>query len=220
MYKIGVIGLGYIGLPLAVEFGKYFNVVGYDKNETRIKDLKRSIDYSNELSSKYINSSKKLTFTLNSNDLKRCNFFIIAVPTPIYSNKKPDLRLIKEAIKIVSKFLKKKDFVIFESTFYPGATEEYCVPLLEKYSKLKLNKDFFVGYCPERINPGDKKNSLTNINKLVSGSNKYSLKIIKNLYMQIIKAKVFDTSSIKIAEAAKIIENTQRDVNIALMNEN
>ena len=219
MYKIGVIGLGYIGLPLAVEFGKYFNVVGYDKNETRIKDLKRSIDYSNELSSKYINSSKKLTFTLNSNDLKRCNFFIIAVPTPIYSNKKPDLRLIKEAIKIVSKFLKKKDFVIFESTFYPGATEEYCVPLLEKYSKLKLNKDFFVGYCPERINPGDKKNSLTNINKLVSGSNKYSLKIIKNLYMQIIKAKVFDTSSIKIAEAAKIIENTQRDVNIALMNE-
>ncbi len=219
MYKIGVIGLGYIGLPLAVEFGKYFSVIGYDKNKNRINDLIKGIDYSNEISFKKIKSSKKINFSNKASDLKTCNIFIVAVPTPIYQNNNPDLRLIKHSIKTISKYLKKKDIVIFESTFYPGATEDFCVPLLEKFSGLIFNNDFFVGYCPERINPGDKKNNITNINKLVSGSNKFSLKIIKNLYMKIIKAKVIATSSIKIAEAAKIIENTQRDVNIALINE-
>ncbi len=217
--RIGVIGLGYIGLPLAVELGKYFPVIGFDINKIRVKNLRDGFDHTNEISSKKIKISKKLQFTNNASSLKNCNIFIIAVPTPIYKNKSPNLTFLKKSIRLVSKNIKKNDIIIFESTVYPGATEEYCVPLLEKFSKMKYNLDFFVGYCPERINPGDKKNNIENINKIVSGSNIQSTLKIKNLYKTFIKAKVYATSSIKVAEAAKILENTQRDVNIAFMNE-
>lgn len=218
-FKIGIIGLGYVGLPLAVEFGKFFSVVGFDINNSRIDQLKNGIDNTLEVDSNELNSSKKLSFSSKIEDLKNCNFYIVTVPTPIDEFKKPDLKPLISASNLVGSLLKKDDIVVYESTVYPGATEEDCVPVLEKKSNLKFNKDFFVGYSPERINPGDKKHRLPNIMKLVSGSNKDTAEIIDFVYSQIISAGTFVTSSIKVAEAAKVIENTQRDVNIALINE-
>ena len=204
-FKIGIIGLGYVGLPLAVEFGKLFSVVGFDINESRIDHLKNGIDNTLEVDSNELISSKKLSFSSKIEDLKNCNFFIITVPTPIDSFKKPDLKPLISASNLVGSLLKKDDIVVYESTVYPGATEEDCVPVLEQKSNLKFNKDFFVGYSPERINPGDKKHRLPNITKLVSGSNKNTADIIDFVYSQIISAGTFVTSSIKVAEAAKVL---------------
>ena len=219
MTSIGVIGMGYVGLPLAIEFGKYYNVIAYDINKLRIKELKRGIDKTLEVAPSEFKLSKKTFFTNNDNDLKNCNYFIVTIPTPINKSNKPDLSFIKKATKTISKYLKLGDIVIYESTVYPGTTEEICVPILEKFSGLKYNKEFFCGYSPERINPGDKKRNLTNIIKVVSGSNDNISNKINNLYKKIIKAGTFKSKSIKVAEAAKVLENTQRDLNIALMNE-
>ena len=193
--RIGVIGLGYIGLPLAVELGKHFKVIGYDIDSRRIKNLKKGIDNTNEISQKKILTSKKIFFSSNSENLKECNIYIVAVPTPIYKNKTPNLSFLYQSIKSISRYISTGNIIIFESTVYPGATEDYCVPLIEKYSKLKFNRDFFVGYCPERINPGDKKNNIENINKLVSGSDSKTTNKIKKLYETFIRAKVYKTSS-------------------------
>ncbi len=217
--KIGIIGIGYVGLPLALEFGKIFKTYGYDKNKNRIKNLDRYIDDNKEFSSNEIKKSKKLKFTIKQSDIKDCNIYIITVPTPIYKNKKPDLRNLINATKFTASLLKKNDIIIYESTVYPGVTDEICIPILESTSKFKCNKDFYCGYSPERINPGDRKNQLKNISKIVSGSNKFALNKIFSLYSKIINKKIVKVSSIKIAEAAKIIENTQRDINIAFMNE-
>ena len=217
--KIGVIGLGYVGLPLALSFGKKFDVIGYDTNSRRIDDLKKNIDSNKEAKRSDFLQSKNINFSNKDTELKNCNIFIVTVPTPINYKNIPDLKILKKASNIVAKFLKKKDIVIFESTVYPGATEEVCVPILEKKSNLKFNKDFFCGYSPERINPGDKINTFENISKVVSASNKYSLKIISQLYKSVIKKEIFSAKNIKTAEAAKIIENTQRDLNISLINE-
>ena len=217
--RLAVIGLGYVGLPLAVEFAKKRNVIGYDINSGRISELKDGIDSTNEVSTKELKASKKITYTDSISDISECNFFIVTVPTPITRNKKPDLTFLKNASKVISKILKRGDFVVFESTVYPGATREICIPELEKFSSLTLNKDFFVGYSPERINPGDKNHRIGDIRKIVAGSNDYSAKIINKLYSSIITAGTHLVSSIEIAEAAKVIENTQRDLNIALINE-
>ena len=211
--------MGYVGLPLAVEFGRILNTVGFDINKTRIENLNKNIDVNGELKVKDIKKSKKLKFTTKKEDLFNSNIYIVTVPTPINKNKKPDLSLIKSASRIIGDNLKKGDIVVYESTVYPGTTEEICVPILEKVSSLVYNKDFYCGYSPERINPGDKKRGLKDIAKIVSGSNKKVLNKIYQLYKLIIKAKVHKTSSIKVAEAAKVIENTQRDLNIALINE-
>ena len=170
-YRIGIIGLGYVGLPLAIEFGKKFNTIGYDSNNKRINYLVKGIDQNNEIKNKIIKRSKKLLLTNDVEKLNQCNYFIITVPTPIYNNKKPNLKFIINATKLVAKKIKKNDTVIYESTVFPGTTEEICVPILEKISKLKHNKDFFTGYSPERINPGDSKHTLTKIKKVISGSN-------------------------------------------------
>ena len=221
-YKIAIIGLGYVGLPLAVEFGKIYSTVGYDINEKRINELKMSIDSTNEV------DKVTLTNVINnglfkvsaiSEDISNSNTYIITVPTPIDKNNNPDLNPIISATKLVASFLKKDDIVIYESTVYPGVTEDVCVPILEQISNLIYNHEFFVGYSPERINPGDKLHTLTNILKITSGSNHFSSEIIDNLYKSIIKAGTFKAKSIKIAEAAKVIENTQRDINIAFVNE-
>ena len=218
--RLGIVGLGYVGLPLAVEFGKQFKeVVGFDLKSKRIKELRSLIDVTGEVSRKEIKSSKNLSFTYNLENIKNCNCYIVAVPTPVSSKNIPDFKLIKNACKLIGKVLKKNDVVIFESTVYPGATEEICVPILENVSSLKFNKDFFVGYSPERINPGDKKHTIKNIIKIVSGSNIKITKFISDLYSKIVKVGTHKVSSIKIAEAAKVIENTQRDLNIALVNE-
>jgi len=217
--KVAVIGLGYVGLPLAVELGKKYSTIGFDINKKRILELKKKKDTTKGLSSNQIKKSKKIRFTHNIDEIKFCNFYIIAVPTPIDKKKKPRLKMLKDATYLVANILKKKDIVVYESTVYPGLTEEYCVPILEKKSKLKVNKDFSVGYSPERINVGDKKHTLTNIKKIVSASNNKSLNIINNLYKSIIKAGTYMAPSIKVAEAAKVIENSQRDINIALINE-
>ncbi len=216
---IGVIGLGYVGLPLSVELGKKYKTIGYDINKERINNLRNKIDYTNEISSKELKKSKNLNFTNSLKEISKCNFFIIAVPTPINFSKKPDLRMLKKASENIGKILKKNDIVVYESTVYPGLTEEFCVPILEKKSKLKINLDFSVGYSPERINPGDKKNTLTNIKKIISASNSKALKKIDSVYKGIIRAGVYKTSSIKVAEAAKVIENAQRDINVAFVNE-
>ena len=216
---IGIIGLGYVGLPLAIEFGKKFKTIGFDIKKERIKNLSLSIDTTSEVNEVNFKKAKYLKFSNNSYDLINCNIYIITVPTPIYNNKKPDLRYIKKASVIVGKFLKKNDIVIYESTVYPGLTEEVCVPILINESNLKYNKDFFCGYSPERINPGDKKYNIKNIIKVVAGSNKSATIKIKNLYNSIINAGIFVAKDIKTAEAAKVIENTQRDINIALVNE-
>lgn len=217
--KIAVIGLGYVGLPLSVEFGKKYNTIGYDINKRRIYDLQKKIDSTKGLTANEIRKAFKLKFTHNINDIKFCNFYIITVPTPIDKYKKPDLKLLKNATSLVGKVIKKNDVIVYESTVYPGLTDEICIPILEKKSKLKINKDFSVGYSPERINVGDKRHSLTKIKKIVSASNKSALNRINNLYKSIIKAGTYKASSIKVAEAAKIIENSQRDINIALINE-
>jgi UDP-N-acetyl-D-galactosamine dehydrogenase len=221
-YKIGVIGLGYVGLPLAIEFGKTFSTVGFDINKIRVNELNDGKDSTLEVENKELNlilNTKSLIVTHNENELKNCNIYIITVPTPIDEFNNPDLNPILNATNMVSKFLLKGDVVIYESTVYPGCTEEECVPILEKNSGLKYNHDFFCGYSPERINPGDKKHSLTNIVKVTSGSNAESAELINNLYKSIIKAGTFKASSIKVAEAAKVIENAQRDINIAFVNE-
>ena len=215
---ISVIGLGYVGLPIALEFAKKIKVIGFDISEERVELMKNRIDPSKELSVEDFNDTDIL-FTSNPEDLKEAQFHIVAVPTPINEHNQPDLKPLLGACDTVGKILKKDDYVVFESTVYPGCTEDDCVPVLEKHSGLKYCDDFKVGYSPERINPGDKVNTLTTITKIVSGCDEESLDNIANIYEIILKNGTHRASSIKVAEAAKIIENTQRDVNIALMNE-
>lgn len=216
--KIAIIGMGYVGLPLAIKFGKKVKVIGYDTNNSKIKKLNNFNDETGEISNNDLKNAKNVTFTSNQSLLRNIKLFIIAVPTPVNKKKNPDLNNIISATKTVAKFLSKETLVIYESTVYPGLTEEICKPILEKYSNLDFNKDFYIGYSPERVNPGDKKHTVDKIYKIVSASNNKALKVIKKLY-KIVTKKIFSASSIKVAEAAKIIENTQRDVNIALMNE-
>ena len=216
---IGIIGLGYVGLPLAVEFGKKYKTFGYDINISRIKNLKKNIDNNKKINFTELKKSKKLIFTNNISELENVDMFIITVQSPILKNKKPDLSYIKSATQKVSKVMKRKSFIVYESTVFPGLKENYCLPILQKKNNFKLNRDFFLGYSPERINPGDKKNKITKIIKVVSGSNKYALNVINHVYKSIIKAGTFKAKSIKTAEASKVIENIQRDLNIALMNE-
>ena len=215
---IAVIGVGYVGLPLALKFSNYFKVLGYDRSANRVLELSRSIDANKEENIKNFNK-KNIVFTNNFQLLKNCNIYIITLPTPLNKKNSPDLIAVINLCKNLGKILKKKDTVIFESTVYPGATEELFLPALEKTSSLKVNKDFYLGYTPERINPGDKINTLERITKIVSGSNKQSLNIVENLYKKIIKAGLHKVSSIKVAELSKVVENTQRFVNIALVNE-
>lgn len=216
--KLSVIGLGYVGLPIALEFSKHINVVGFDVKPERVAMMNNHIDPSNELDKSAFDGCN-ITFTSNADDLKQCNFFIVAVPTPIDEHKLPDLTPVIKASESVGKALKKGDYVVYESTVYPGCTEEDCVPILEKMSGLKFMQDFKVGFSPERINPGDKAHSLTQIKKITSGCDHEAAENIAKVYEIIIKAGVHRASAIKVAEAAKIIENTQRDINIALMNE-
>ena len=217
--KIAVMGLGYVGLPLAVEFGKIYNTYGYDINKDRITDLNKGKDKTLEITIEEISASKHLNFTTNQDDLKDCNIYIITVPTPIDKFKRPDLSFLSSASKTVGKILTKGNIVIFESTVYPGATEEYCVPIIEEHSGFQYNKDFFCGYSPERINPGDNEHTLTTVKKITSGSNEEMSDLVDRLYSKIVKAGTFKASSIRVAEAAKVIENIQRDINIALINE-
>ena len=217
--KIAIIGLGYVGLPIAIEFGKRYSTLGYDINRSRIKELKLFKDITLEISEENIRNAKKLSFSCESKDLGKCNIFIVTVPTPIDDLNKPDLNSLIEATKLVAKYIKSDDIIIFESTVYPGCTEEICVPILEKISGLSYNIDFYCGYSPERINPGDKKNTITKIKKITSGSNPKIAREIDNLYKSIIEAGTFPVETIKIAEAAKVMENTQRDLNIAFINE-
>lgn len=217
--KLGIIGLGYVGLPLAVEFGKKRKVVGFDINQKRIDELRAGNDFTLETTSEELHEAKFLSYTTKLDDLGDCTFFIVTVPTPIDEHKRPDLRPLIKASESVGKVLKKGDIVIYESTVYPGATEEDCVPVLEKFSGLKFNQDFFCGYSPERINPGDKEHRVTTIKKVTSGSTPEIADIVDALYNEIITAGTHKASSIKVAEAAKVIENTQRDLNIALINE-
>ena len=217
--KIAIIGLGYVGLPLAVEFGKKYDTVGYDINSLRISQLCGGEDLTLELSPKQIEQSTNLRFTSSLSDISDCNIFIVTVPTPIDDAKVPDLRPLISAANTVGSILKKGDLVIFESTVYPGATEEVCVPILEQQSGFKMNIDFGVGYSPERINPGDKVNTLTKIKKVTSGSSKIYAEEVNALYQSIVDAGTFLATSIKVAEAAKVIENIQRDINIGLINE-
>ena len=219
MEKVGVIGLGYVGLPLAVEFGKIISVVGFDINESRIQELKDGFDRTLEVDKEELKKTSKLSFTTNHQDLKDVTYFIITVPTPVDEYKKPNLTPLIKASETVGKVLKKGDIVIYESTVYPGCTEEDCVPVLEKFSGLKFNADFFCGYSPERINPGDKLHRLPNIKKVTSGSTPEIAEIVDQLYKKIIVAGTHKASSIKVAEAAKVIENSQRDINIAFVNE-
>lgn len=217
--KIAVIGLGYVGLPLAVEFGKKYSTVGFDLNTARIAELQAGKDNTLEVEDDELAQAVKLSFTSDPLTCKDCNFYIIAVPTPIDSAKRPDLKYLISASETVGKVLQKDDIVVYESTVYPGATEEDCIPVLEKLSGLQFNKDFYCGYSPERINPGDKEHRLADITKITSGSTPESAEYIDRLYASIITAGTFKASSIKVAEAAKVIENTQRDINIALVNE-
>lgn len=217
--KLGVIGLGYVGLPLAVEFGKEFTVVGYDINENRIKELASGYDRTLEITSEELFSSKGLSFTAESKELTDVAVYIVTTPTPIDEYKKPDLSMILSATRTIASTMNRGDVVIYESTVYPGVTEEECVPLIEEITGFKLNQEFFVGYSPERINPGDKTHRLTTIVKVTSGSTPEAADFIDDLYRKIIIAGTHKASSIRVAEAAKVIENTQRDVNIALINE-
>lgn len=226
-YSIAIIGLGYVGLPLAVEFAKKYRTIGFDINKQRVSELNNYIDDTLEVSTedlKYVlsqknNSKNGLKITDNNNEINNCNVFIITVPTPIDSNKKPNLKPLFSASKIVAELIKVNDIVIYESTVYPGLTEEECVPVLEKYSDLKFNEDFFVGYSPERINPGDKEKTLTKILKITSGSTPKCSVEVDKLYSSIVDAGTYLAPSIKVAEAAKVIENSQRDINIAFVNE-
>jgi len=217
--KISIIGLGYVGLPLAVEFGKILPVVGFDINKERIEELQRGYERTKEVEPEELKSAKHLQFTSDIAALKDVNYFIVTVPTPIDEFKKPDLRPLEGASKTVGSVLKKGDIVIYESTVYPGCTEEICVPILERVSGLKFNVDFFCGYSPERINPGDKLHRVTNIKKVTSGSTPEVAEKVDQLYRKIITAGTHKASSLKVAEAAKVIENSQRDLNIAFVNE-
>lgn len=217
--NIGIVGLGYVGLPLAVEFGKSLPTIGFDINQNRVRELRDGYDHTLECDGSELRNAKNLKFSCNVDDLKECNFFIVTVPTPIDQHKQPDLTPLIKASETLAKVLKKGDIVVYESTVYPGATEEVCVPVLEELSGLSLNIDFYVGYSPERINPGDKEHRVTNILKVTSGSTPEVASFIDEVYASIITAGTFKASSIKVAEAAKVIENTQRDVNIALINE-
>ena len=217
--RIGVIGLGYVGLPLAVEFGRHYETVGFDVRPERIRELARGRDRTLEVEPRELRAAKRLKFTADLKELRRCRVFIVTVPTPIDDHKRPDLTPLERASNSVGKVLKRGDIVIYESTVYPGCTEEICVPILERISGLKFNRDFFAGYSPERINPGDKQHRLTTIRKVTAGSTTEAAEFVDKLYASIIKAGTHRASSIRVAEAAKVIENTQRDVNIALINE-
>jgi UDP-N-acetyl-D-galactosamine dehydrogenase len=217
--KLGVIGLGYVGLPLAVEFGKSFQTVGFDIKASRVAELKKGRDSTLEVEPEELKAAKRLTYTTDLKDLRPCQVYIITVPTPIDNYKRPDLTPIERASELIGQVLKKDDIVVFESTVYPGCTEEVAVPILERVSGLKFNKDFYAGYSPERINPGDKQHRLTTIKKITSGSTPEVADFVDALYGSIVKAGTHKASSIRVAEAAKVIENTQRDVNIALINE-
>jgi UDP-N-acetyl-D-galactosamine dehydrogenase len=217
--RIGVVGLGYVGLPLAVEFGKRFNTVGFDVKTARVDELRNGHDSTLETDEHELAEATKLTYTTRLEDLKHCRVFIVTVPTPIDDYKRPDLTPLEKSSESVGKVLKKGDVVVYESTVYPGCTEEVCVPILERVSGLKFNKDFYCGYSPERINPGDKQHRLTTIRKVTSGSTPEVAEFVDALYRSIVTVGTHKASSIKVAEAAKVIENTQRDVNIALINE-
>ena len=217
--KIALIGLGYVGLPLAVEFGKKFEVIGFDISKDRIDLLKKNQDPNLEINKNEFATSSYLSFSNSIDDIKDCNIYIVTVPTPIDNHKKPDLTALEKSSETVGSVLKKDDIVIYESTVYPGATEEFCVPILEKQSGLKFNTDFYCGYSPERINPGDKNHKLINIKKVTAGSTPEIALEVDELYKEIIVAGTYNAESIKVAEAAKVIENTQRDLNIALINE-
>ena len=217
--KLGVVGLGYVGLPLAVEFGKKLQTLGFDISDSRIKELHSGEDSTLEVSSEELASAEYLNYTSNVDQLKQCNVYIVTVPTPVDEHKQPDLTPLEMASKTLSGVINKGDVIIYESTVFPGATEEVCVPILEQYSGLRFNEDFFVGYSPERINPGDKLHRVTNIKKVTSGSNDATADFVDNLYQLVIEAGTHKASSIKVAEASKVIENTQRDINIALINE-
>ncbi len=216
--KIAVIGLGYVGLPLVIELAKKFKVYGFDVNKKKVKKLKINIDETGEVDSKYLKKTNAI-LSYDEKILHNANIFIITVPTGINKKNLPDLRILKKTTRTILKYLKKKSLIIYESTVYPGCTEEICLPILKKNKKIIYNKNFYLGYSPERINPGDKKRNVTNITKIVSGSNQIALNQVKYIYSQIVKSGVYVAPSIKIAEAAKIIENTQRDLNIGLMNE-
>ena len=217
--RIGLIGLGYVGLPLAVEFGKHYPTIGFDIKAARVAELEKGTDSTLETTSEELASAKKLTFTTDKAKLAQCNTYIVTVPTPVGENNRPVLTPLKGASETIGSVLKNGDVVVYESTVYPGCTEEYCVPILEKVSGLKFNKDFFAGYSPERINPGDKQHRLPNIKKITSGSTPAIADYVDALYGSIIVAGTHKASSLKVAEAAKVIENTQRDINIALINE-
>src|ERR1022692_4557975 len=217
--RVGIIGLGYVGLPLALEFSKHFDTVGFDVKPKRIRELKAGRDSTREASPQELRSASRLKFTTRLQDLKPCGVMVVTVPTPIDEFKRPELTPLIRASEIVARVLKKGDVVIYESTVYPGCTEEICVPILERGSGLKFNEDFFAGYSPERINPGDKEHKLTTIRKVTSGSSPNAAKFVDKLYASIITAGTYRASSIRVAEAAKVIENTQRDVIIALINQ-
>jgi len=217
--KIAIIGLGYVGLPLAVAFAKKFDVIGFDINSSGIKELESGVDSSLEISSTELQGATSLSFSSDETDLTSCNTFIVTVPTPIDEFKRPDLTPLVKASQMIGRIIKKGDVIIYESTVYPGATEDDCIPVVEMISGLNLNIDFFAGYSPERINPGDKNHRVEEILKVTSGSDPATLEFVDALYSSVIRAGTFKASSIKVAEAAKVIENTQRDVNIALINE-
>ncbi len=217
--KIGIIGLGYVGLPLAVEFGKKYQTVGFDINNKRVTELNNGHDFTLEVSSEELADSQFISYSCDVDDLKDCNVYIVTVPTPIDEHKQPDLTPLVKASAMLAKVINKDDIVIYESTVYPGATQEVCIPEIEKNSDFVFNKDFYAGYSPERINPGDKEHRVTNILKVTSGSTPEIAEFIDQLYGSIITAGTYKASSIKVAEAAKVIENTQRDLNIALINE-
>ena len=216
--NISIFGLGYVGLPLAVKLSKYFNVIGFDKNKQRIKDLKKFVDKNKEVSVAALKKAK-LKYSTNKKDLKDINIFIVTVPTPVTSSNKPDLKPLLEACKNIGQIISKESIVVFESTVYPGVTEDICGPCIEKYSKLKMGKDFYLGYSPERMNPGDKLHSVDKITNVISGDNKKTILILKKIYGKVNSNKIFVAKNIKTAEAAKVIENTQRDINVAFINE-
>jgi UDP-N-acetyl-D-galactosamine dehydrogenase len=217
--RICIIGLGYVGLPLAVEFGKSYQTIGFEINIERVEELQKGIDATLEVDAELLQQAKKLSYTYNIEDIKRSDVYIVTVPTPINKHKNPDLTPLIKASELLGKVLKPNNIIIYESTVYPGATEEICAPILSKVSGLILNKDFYLGYSPERINPGDKEHRVTNIIKVTSGSTDEVAEYVDKLYQSIITAGTYKASSIKVAEAAKVIENTQRDINIALINE-
>jgi UDP-N-acetyl-D-glucosamine/UDP-N-acetyl-D-galactosamine dehydrogenase len=217
--RVGVVGLGYVGLPLAVEFGKRFDTVGFDIKKARIDELKAGKDSTLECSKAELKSASKLHYSTSLKDLAKCRVFIVTVPTPVDRHNRPDLTPLEKSSETVGQVLKKGDIVVYESTVYPGCTEEVCIPILERVSGLKFNRDFFAGYSPERINPGDKEHRLPSIKKVTSGSTPAVADFVDNLYRSVVHAGTHKASSIRVAEAAKVIENTQRDVNIALINE-